>query len=50
MLVAIKDKNGELTIGLVDMAKVGAAVTVKLRDENGMPIEVTGEVTDILED
>jgi hypothetical protein len=38
------------TTGQVASAKVGDKVTVSLHDENGMPIEVTGVVEEILED
>ena len=36
------------TVGTVEMAEVGNMVTVKLHDENGMSIEVTGIVEEIL--
>ena len=36
------------TCGKVDEAEVGQVVTVFLHDENGMPIEVMGEVAEIL--
>lgn len=48
--VLIKDENGENTVGKVDVAEVGNVVTVSLRDENGMPIEATGEVVEILDE
>ena len=35
------------TIGEVETAIVGEIVTVSLHDENGLPIEVTGEVEEI---
>lgn len=38
------------TVGQVDQAQVGDSVTVSLHDENGMPIQVSGVVTEILED
>lgn len=46
MTVLLKDG----TVGKVDHAEIGDTVTVKFHDENGMPIEVTGIVEDILED
>lgn len=45
MTVLLKDG----TVGKVDAAKVGDEVTVSLHDENGMPIEVSGIVEEILE-
>jgi hypothetical protein len=36
------------TVGTVEAAEVGETVTVSLHDENGMPIEVTGTVEEIL--
>jgi hypothetical protein len=40
------------TVGKLDtlVAKVGNWVTVDLHDENGLPIQVTGEIEEILED
>ena len=39
------------TVGKYDgSCEIGDIVTVQLHDENGNPIEVTGEVIDILED
>lgn len=46
MTVLLKDG----TTGKVDNAKIGDEVTVSLHDENGMPIQVTGTVEEILED
>nr|WP_172624045.1 hypothetical protein [Rhodanobacter glycinis] len=38
------------TVGTTsETAEVGQTVTVKLHDENGMPISETGEVAEILE-
>ncbi len=37
------------TVGKVDQATPGETVTVELHDENGLPLEVTGEVEEILE-
>lgn len=47
-MVAIND-DGEITTGSVvdGVAEVGEVVTVKLHDENGMPIEKTGEVVEV---
>lgn len=44
MIVLLKDG----TTGSIDSAAVGDEVTVALHDENGMPIEVTGIVEEIL--
>jgi hypothetical protein len=38
------------TCGEIDTAKVGQTVTVSLHNENGLPIESTGIVEEILED
>ena len=40
------------TVGTVEtlVVKVGNWVTVDLNDENGLPIQVTGEIEEILED
>ena len=38
------------TVGKVDSADIGDIVTVTLQDENGMPIEATGKVEEILEE
>jgi hypothetical protein len=46
MIVLLKDG----TTGKVDCAEVGDKVTVALHDENGMPIEVSGIVEEILVD
>jgi hypothetical protein len=45
MIVLLKDE----TTGEVDHAQVGDEVTVSLHDENGMPIQVSGIVAEILE-
>jgi len=37
------------TCGYVETAEIGDVVTVELHDENGLPIEVTGEVVEIME-
>lgn len=51
MQVAIKDQDtGETTVGRVAYAKVGEVVTVQLQGENGMPINATGEVLEVLSD
>jgi hypothetical protein len=44
--VLLKDQ----TVGQVEEAEIGQVVTVTLSDENGEPIEVIGEVEEILED
>lgn len=46
MIVLLNDG----TTGKVDQAQVGDFVTVSLHDENGIPIQVLGVVTEILED
>ena len=46
MIVLLNDG----TAGQVDQAQVGDSVTVSLHDENGMPIQVSGVVAEILED
>lgn len=46
MIVLLKDG----TVGEVEKAKEGDYVTVKLHDENGLPIQKTGEVKEILEE
>jgi hypothetical protein len=46
MIVLLKDG----TTGEVDQAQVGDEATVSLHDENGMPIQVSGIVAEILED
>lgn len=38
------------TVGIVEKAEIGQIVTVKLRNENGMPIQDTGKVVEILEE
>lgn len=48
--VAITNKNGEITVGKVNFAEVGDIVTVSLHDENGIKIDVVGEVVEILEE
>lgn len=49
--VAIKDKDGKITIGQVDASidqlGVGEITTVKLHDENGNKIEKSGTVVEI---
>ena len=44
--------DGEITVGVVvqGAATEGETVTVELHDENGMPIEATGVVVEVLED
>ena len=44
--------DGEITVGTVvqGAATEGETVTVELHDENGMPIEATGVVVEVLED
>lgn len=37
------------TVGTTGACDVGDVVTVKLHDENGMPIEETGEVAETIE-
>jgi hypothetical protein len=49
MNVAIKNADGEITVGQVDSAEVGQVATVSLHDENGMPIKATGEVLELLD-
>lgn len=44
--VLLKDQ----TVGQIEDAEVGQWVTILLRDENGVPIEVEGEVEEILEE
>ena len=39
----------ESDVALIDLS-IGDMVEVTLRDENGMPITVTGEIDEILED
>lgn len=47
--VAIK-VNDEITTGVVvaGVAAVGETVTVELHDENGMPVQQTGVVIEVL--
>lgn len=49
-IVAIK-VDGEITVGTVvrGTAEEGQTVTVELHDENGMPIQQTGVVAEVLE-
>lgn len=48
MLVVIRDQSSEITSGTVDHdVEIGDTVTVQAQDENGMPVEVTGEVIEI---
>jgi hypothetical protein len=46
MVVRLSDD----TCGEIETAEIGQTVTVSLRDENGMPIEATGIVEEILEE
>jgi hypothetical protein len=46
----MKVRLADDTCGEVETADIGDVVTVSLHDENGLPIEVTGEVAEILED
>lgn len=46
MIVLLEDG----TVGEVETANVGDEVTVKLHDENGMPVMKRGLVKEILED
>lgn len=46
------DVSGEMTVGVVTagVAEEGQTVTVYLHDENGMPVQQTGVVVEVLED
>lgn len=46
MTVLLKDG----TVGQVGYAEIGDEVTISLHDENGMPIQVTGIVDEILDE
>ena len=47
--LAIVNKNGEVTTGFMrHVAAIGDLVTIEDRDENGLPVKVTGRVLEIL--